>query len=82
MPMKAGLHTVGVTFPAESLKTEVAGGGRAASWRSPGRRRASHYRPGLRTLSMDFRLDGARAEARSAGQAAHPIRQPVYRGTL
>ena len=48
LPMKAGLHKVAVTFPAESLKSESAPGGRGGG------------RGGA--VPMDFRVDGARAQ--------------------
>jgi hypothetical protein len=60
LPVKAGLHTVGVTFPAESLKNEVAGGGR-------GGRGGPSPADSTITNSMDFRLDGARMQRFPAG---------------
>ncbi len=60
MPMKAGMHTIGVTFPAESLKAEIAivGGGRrgAAAPADTGPVSSPIQ------LSMDFRIDGARVK--------------------
>ena len=59
IPVKAGLHTVGVTFPAESLKTEVGGGGRGPRGAPPAPAGESIIGPAF-SLSMDFRLDGVR----------------------
>ncbi|MEP6715129.1 MAG: DUF1592 domain-containing protein [Terriglobia bacterium] len=57
LPVKAGLHTVGVTFPAESLKPEFAPGrGRGGG----GQGRGGGADTSGFALSMDFRLDGAR----------------------
>ncbi len=52
MPVKAGLHTVGATSPAESLKSETAGGGRGRGGDS----------------SLDLRFDGARIKRFPSGQ--------------
>src|ERR1017187_9906988 len=48
IPIKAGLHTVGVTFPRESLLPESLGGGNGPGGRGPSV-----------PLAVDLRLDGA-----------------------
>jgi mono/diheme cytochrome c family protein len=61
LPVKAGLHTAGATFPAESLKTETApaGGGRRAAVVAA----ADLPAPApLASPSLDLRLDGARVK--------------------
>jgi mono/diheme cytochrome c family protein len=53
LPMKAGMHSVGVTFPAESLKAENSGpvaGGALVAVNS------------VAAPPMDFRVDGARIQ--------------------
>lgn len=59
LPMKAGMHSVGVTFPAESLKSETSGpvgrGGLVAA--------------GGTAPPMDFRVDGARIQRFPAPRA-------------
>ena len=75
MPMKAGLHTIGVTFPAESLKPEVSsgGGGRRGAPPPPADGESAPAQPAV-TLSMDFRIDGARVKRfpASAGPGGVP----------
>jgi mono/diheme cytochrome c family protein len=61
LPMKAGLHTIGVTFPAESLKSEATGGGGRGRG-GPAPAAASTSASPAVTLSMDFRVDGARVQ--------------------
>jgi cytochrome c551/c552 len=65
VPVKAGLHTVGVTFPAQWEKAEVlpGGGGRRGAPPAPG------AAPAGPQISMDLRVDGARLKrfAASAG---------------
>jgi hypothetical protein len=57
VPVKAGLHTVGVTFPAEWEKAETlpGGGGRRGGFPPPGA-----GAPAGPQFSMDLRVDGAR----------------------
>jgi cytochrome c551/c552 len=59
LPIKAGLHTVGVTFPAESLKSEAPGG--------RGGRGGPSAAESTIANSMDFRLDGVRIQRFPAG---------------
>jgi mono/diheme cytochrome c family protein len=69
MPVKAGLHTIGVTFPAESLKSEAApGGGRGRG----GPAAASGSSDSAVKLSMDFRIDGARVQRYPAPGGGQP----------
>lgn len=60
LPMKAGMHSVGVTFPAESLKAENSGpfvGGKLVAVNS------------VAVPPMDFRIDGARIQRFPAPRA-------------
>ena len=57
VPVKAGLHTVGVTFPAQSEKAEtLPGGGGRGGGGGGGRGGGAN----AEQVSMDLRLDGAR----------------------
>jgi hypothetical protein len=64
LPMKAGMHTVGATSPADSLKTEPSAGGGRGGGGGGGRGRG-----GSSDSSLDLRIDGARVN-RFPGSAA------------
>ena len=59
IPIKAGLHTVAVTFPRESLRPETVGGGGPPGGGGGGGGRGGRGGPGNVPLAVDIRLDGA-----------------------
>ena len=70
LPLKAGPHVIGVTFPKESLKLEVAD--------PPAARRAgfvSSLRPEASSAGMDLRVDGAKVKRfpPAAGGVSPPL---------
>jgi cytochrome c551/c552 len=62
LPMKAGLHKVGATFPAESLKSEAGGGGRGGRGGGGGRGGAAAPDSVAIRPTLDFYLDGVRTK--------------------